>query len=166
MIALLPAIGGAQSVDEYEVKAAFLYNFTKFIEWPETQFPGATFSMCIFGDDPFGHAIDNVTRGKTVNGRVIKIRRVSEIVEARECQILFVGSADRRKTQQLLDAASLPPVLTVGDSVEFLRVGGLIGFSMDDSHVGVIINQNAAEARGLKISAKLLSLATIYKKGK
>jgi hypothetical protein len=164
---LLPAATEyGQTVDEYEVKAAFLYNFSKFVDWPAARATGP-FSICIFGDDPFGIKIEIATRGKTVNGREIRIRRLKDPAEARDCHILFAASADKKKTQQLFDAISLLPVLIVGENEEFLRAGGMVNLSTTgDDRVGVVINNAAAEANGLKISVKLLSLATIYKKGK
>lgn len=153
-----------QSVEEYALKAAFLYNFTKFVEWPPASMAGKTFTIGIFGDDPFGHVIDDVTRGKTVSGREIRIRRLKEPAEARECNIVFVSSTDRKKIQELLDATNGPAVLTVGENREFLIQGGIIHFSIEANHVGIVINKAAAAARGLTVSAKLLSLAKIYDK--
>jgi hypothetical protein len=156
----------AQSVEEYDVKAAFLYNFTKFIEWPPSNPISGDFIIGIFGDDPFGRVIDDQTRGKTVNGHEIQIRRLKEPGDAKHCQIVFVTSTDKKKNQELLDATNSSPVLTVGETKDFLDQGGVIGFAMNDNHVGVIVNNTAAVAKGFKVSAKLLSLAKIYGKGR
>jgi YfiR/HmsC-like len=158
--------GFAQSVEEYDVKAAFLFNFTKFIEWPPSDRSSGNFIIGIFGDDPFGHVIDEQTRGKTVNGRQIEIRRLKDPAEAKDCHIVFVTSTDKKKNQELLDATNRSPVLTVGETKDFLNQGGVIAFAMNDNHVGVIINNTVAVAGGFKVSAKLLSLATIYGKGR
>jgi len=158
--------GFGQTVEEYELKAAFLLNFTRFVEWPPASFSNANFIIGIFGEDPFGRAIDEVTRGKAVNGHQIRIRRLKEPAEARECHLVFVTSTDNKKTQEVLDATNLSPVLTVGESREFLNQGGTIRLSMDGNRVGIVINNAAAEAKGLKVSAKLLSLAKVYEKGK
>ena len=153
-----------QTAEEYEVKAAFLYNFTKFVEWPAKG--AADFVVGIFGDDPFGSALENATRGKSVNGRAIRIHSLKDPTEARDCSIVFVTSTDTRKTAQLLEAVVSTPVLTVGETAEFMKMGGMIRLSVEGNHIGVVINNGAAESAGLKISAKLMSLAQLYKKEK
>jgi hypothetical protein len=155
-----------QTVEEYDLKAAFLYNFTKFIEWPAASLSSGNFVIGIFGDDPFGQVVDDVTRGKAVSGHPIRLRRLKEPAEARDCNMVFVTSTDRKKIQELLDATKGSAVLTVGEDREFLNQGGIIHFSMVNNHVGIVINNAAADAKGLKVSAKLLSLAKIYEKDK
>jgi hypothetical protein len=169
VLGLVMTGGGAvygQAVEEYELKAAFLFNFTKFIEWPPASLSNGAFIIGVFGDDPFGSAIDDVIRGKNVNGHQIQIRRLKEPAEARDCHMVFVSSTDSKKIKELLDATNLSPVLIVGESREFLNQGGTIRFSMDGNRVVIVINNAAAAAKGLKVSAKLLSLAKIYEKGK
>src|SRR5580765_8365753 len=104
------------------------------------------------------------TKGKSVNGREIRIRRLKEPAQAQDCQIVFAASSDKKKLQQLFDAINLLPVLTVGETDEFLRSGGMVSLSTNGDRVEVVINNTFAEANGLKISVKLLSLATIFKK--
>ncbi|HYR89234.1 MAG TPA: YfiR family protein [Terriglobia bacterium] len=165
LLMLIPVMTFAQSVDEYEVKAAFLFNFTKFVEWP----PAAdlhSFDTCILGDDPFGSTIDRLTRGKTVNGLPIQVRRLKEVADAKQCQIVFVSSVEKSKAARLAEAVRGTRILTVGETEDFARAGGMVYLSMENSRVSLVINAAAAESSGLKVSAKLLALATIYKNEK
>ncbi len=151
----------AQQLDEYEVKAAFLYNFTKFVEWPAQS--NSPFAICIYGDDPFGPTIDQLVRGKSVGGRFIIIRRLKEPIEARQCQIAFVTRSEEAKAQKLVEAVQGTPVLTVGERSKFGKLGGMIFLVMQDNHVSVGVNVPAAEKAGLKLSAKLMSVAKQFK---
>src|SRR5437763_2217464 len=99
---LIPSLSDAQAIDEYEVKAAFLYNFTKFVEWPKND--SDAFSICILGDDPFGPTIDQLVKGKTVNGKKLSVRRLKEAVEAKQCQIVYVRAEEKNKAAQLIEA--------------------------------------------------------------
>jgi len=158
----LPAISFGQAVDEYEVKAAFLYNFTKFIEW--TKMPDSdVFNICILGDDPFGIALDQLVKGKAAYGRKIQIQRLKEPVEARQCQIVFVRREEETKAAKLVEAVRGTQALTVSERGKFARTGGMVYLSTKDGHVSVGINPAAAETAGLKVSAKLLSLAKNFK---
>jgi hypothetical protein len=165
LLLALPAMTFGQTVDEYEVKAAFLYNFTKFVEWPSSK-GSSDFVIGIFGDDPFGTALEDATHGKTVNGHSIRIRRLKDPSEARSCGIVFVTATDNKRTTQLFEAIASTPVLTVGETSDFMKLGGMIRLSMDGSRIGVVINSEAAGPAGLKISAKLMSLAQLYGKEK
>jgi len=151
-----------QTVDELEVKAAFIFNFSKFVEWPMGN-SSAPFVIGIFGDDPFGSTIDDLTKGKTVFGRQIQIRRIKDPAEAKQCQIVFVRAAEKDKAAQLLAAVKGDPVLTVGETKEFLKMGGIIFMALDENRVSLMINGASAEQAKLKISAKLMSLARPYK---
>src|SRR5438132_11379739 len=102
----------AQTADEYEVKAAFLYNFTKFVEWPTLPATDA-FNICILGDDPFGGTLDQLIKGKTAYNRKIQIRRLKDPLEARQCQIVFVRHEEEAKAAQLVEAIRGMQVLTV-----------------------------------------------------
>jgi hypothetical protein len=144
---------------EYEVKAAFLLNFTKFTEWPPTAFSDSQsgIAVCILGSDPFGHVLDDIVQGEIVNGRKLTVRRISQPPAPQTCQVLFVeqGFKDPAKT-----LGSLPHgVLTVGEGDRFLRDGGMIAFVIDNRRVRFDINPAAAENGELKLSSKLLSVA-------
>jgi len=159
---MMPSRGTGQEQEEYGVKAAYLLNFTKFVEWPQSTGSGM-FGICILGDDPFETTIDMLTRGKSASGRPIEVRRLKEAAEAKSCQMVFVSSTEGAKASKLVEAVRGTPVLTVGESEDFLRMGGIVALPMDGSHVNIVINAGAANKADLKISAKLLSLIKLYK---
>jgi hypothetical protein len=147
--------------EEYQVKAAFLYNFARFIEWPAEAFqnPGEPFSICVLGEDPFGRALDDAVVGKAITGRLLAVRRISNAGQADGCHVLFVGSAADKRVLSILAAAKRPGVLTVGDAGNSTPEGLIIVFNMENGKVRFEINTAAADRTGLRISAKLLSLA-------
>jgi hypothetical protein len=148
-------------VGEYQLKAAFLFNFAKFVEWPPQAFadPRDPFTICVLGDNPFGAALDDAVRGKTVANRPISIRPVSNSQQARTCQILFISASERKRAHGILEALRNCCVLTVGDTEAFTENGGIVQFRMKDARVRIEIDAEAAERAGLRISSKLLSLA-------
>jgi len=147
-----------QTVDEYEVKAAFLYNFTKFVEWSNIPAPDV-FNICIVGDDPFGLALDQLVKGKTAYNRKIQIRRLKEPGEARQCQIVFMRREEEVKAARVIEAVRGMQVLTVSERRKFATMGGMVVFLMKEGHLTVSINSEAVENAGLRVSAKLMSLA-------
>lgn len=151
-----------QVATEYQVKAAYIYNFTKFIEWPQAIVTPA-FTICILGDDPFESAIDRLTAGKTAYGHPIQVRRPKNEAETKQCQMVFVGAADRSKAVKLIEVTQGSPVFTVGESQEFLRIGGMVILSMEGNLVKVTVNKAPTESAGFKVSANLMTLAKIYK---
>jgi hypothetical protein len=150
----------AQASDEYQVKAAFLYNFVRFVEWPADAFSDSSAPVVIgvVGDDPFGSKIDQMINGKTANGRPLVLKRFTNIKALTFCHILFICSSEKNNLRQALAAAGAG-VLTVGETERFTQMGGIINFTIVDSKVRFAINQVAAERAGLKISAKLLNLS-------
>jgi hypothetical protein len=150
--------GRAQAVDEYQVKAAFLFNFAKFVEWPPHSFasPSDPITICVLGPNPFGHTLEDVVRGKSVDGHVFGVRQIAKMNQAAGCQILFVAGARKQLVEQ-----PPPGVLIVGESEKFAQSGGIIGFRLEGGKVRLEINVEAAEQRKLRISSKLLSLAEI-----
>jgi hypothetical protein len=151
------------SPTEYEVKAAFLYNFTRFVEWPPEGLrdPGAPFVIAIVGRDPFGAVLDETVAGKTAGGRPIEVRRVPRVEEARDAQIVFVSSAERSNIAAILKELDRPGILTVGDTDGFAMRGGAINFTMQARKVRFEINPAVTEQAGLKVSSQLLKLATL-----
>lgn len=149
----------AQPSDEYEVKAAFLYNFVKFVEWPPEAFHDrdAPIIIGVVGDDPFGSKIDQVINGKFANGRRMILKRFHNMKALTYCHMIFICSSERNNLRQILTATGAG-VLTVGESDQFTQSGGIINFTIVESKVRFEINQRAAERAGLKISAKLLIL--------
>jgi YfiR/HmsC-like len=152
---------------EYQVKAAFLFNFAKFIDWPPGAFATTTspFTICILGADPFGTDLDDSLRGKTVAYRSIVIRRCQSEAETRGCQILFVSRSQSRRISEILQGLHGMNVLVVGESDGFAAEGGAIEFILQQDHVRFRINPEAATRAGLMISSKLLALATIVHDG-
>jgi YfiR/HmsC-like len=164
---------GAQPADdplEYRIKAAFLLNFTKFIDWPEESFtePSAPIALCIMGDAPMRATLNQLAVGELVKGRKIAVRSLNETAAPKYCQILFFTAVekDTRPLSGVLPGqlpgslnAAGPGVLTVGEGEGFIRDGGMIAFVIENNRVRFEINQTAAENAGLKLSSKLLSVA-------
>jgi YfiR/HmsC-like len=159
----LPSSAEESQPIEYQLKAAFLFNFVKFIDWPPDSFggPQAPFSICILGGDPFGHLLDDALAGKTVAGRAILVRRCQTDPEARTCQVIFLSRAQARRLPEVLQALRGTSVLLVGESDGFAAGGGSIEFYFQDDRVRFRINPDAASRAGLTISSKLLALAVI-----
>jgi len=149
----------AEQPSEYDVKAAFLLNFTRFVEWPADAFaaPASPFAICVLGKDPFGRALDDILEGESVNGRKLEARRISEAPAARACQMVFFGTTEKDILRAVRSSGH--GVLTVGEGEDFIRAGGAIGFILDNRRVRFDINQAAAEDAGLKLSSKLLNVA-------
>jgi hypothetical protein len=152
--------------DEYQVKAAFLFNFAKFVEWPADTFKAADepITICVWGQDPFGGALEDVVRNKTVAGRPFMVRRVSSAPQAMKCQIVFLASSERKRGRSILDDLKGHSILTVGEAEDFTANGGVINFKLKDARVRIEIDTVAADRAKLRISSKLLSLAEIAKK--
>lgn len=152
---------------EYQLKAAFLFNFAKFIDWPPTSFesPGASFSICILGADPFGRAMDDLLLGKSVGSRDVSVVRRNDVTEVRRCQVVFVSSSEKSRTREILDGLKGTNALVVGETDGFAVAGGAIQFAIEDDHVRFFINTDAADRAGLKVSSKLLSLAHVVHDG-
>jgi hypothetical protein len=152
----------AEVSKEYQVKAAFLYNFTKFVEWPPASFADATSPIVIgvLGQNPFGHELERIVQGRTVNGRAISVIFIHTAgeVPALHLHLLFVpaGEETRLPSAAWQNAA----VVAVGESADFAALGGTIIFTREADKVRFAIKLESAERAGLKISAQLLKLAT------
>lgn len=160
----VPPLVAADTRPEYEVKAAFLLNFTKFIQWPSVAFesPDSPTTICILGDDPFGSALDQAVEGEVVNGRRLTVKRLQRAPTPKSCQVLFISKSENAVTDLL---ASLGMgVLTVSDRDGFLREGGMISFVIENRHVRFDISQRAAARASLTISARMLNVARIVQK--
>jgi hypothetical protein len=154
----------AQELNEYEAKAAFLYNFVKFVEWPAEAFADGSSPLIIgvVGDDKDSGMIDQMINGKTANGRRLVVKRFSSFKALTHCHIVFIRSSERDRIRQTLAAAG-PSTLTVGETESFAEWGGIINFTIVAGKLRLEINQTSAERAGLKISAKLLSLARVIR---
>jgi hypothetical protein len=167
LIAIANLAGGAEPVaEEYQVKGAFLLNFTKFVDWPPQVFqgPGDPIAICILGQNPFGPLLDRAARETVVAKRSVSVRQVSDGQQASQCQIVFVGASERKRSRAWLEALRGKSVLTVGEFEGFLANGGVVNFKLEGERVRIEISTAAADRAGLHISAKLLSLAQSEKK--
>lgn len=152
------------SAQEYQIKAAFLYNFAKFIEWPQAAFApnDAGLNLCLLGEDPFGAALKSI-RGKTVRGKELVIKQFAAAENLEKCHILFISVSEKKRLPQIFNALKNSPVLTVGDMAQFAQAGGIINFIIVENKVRFEINVGAAQQANLKISSDLLRLARIVK---
>ena len=140
---------------EYQVKAAYLYNFVKFIEWPAAAARSATLTICTAGGNPFGAALDDIVRGESINGRAIAARAID--APQAGCDVVFVPRGVT--AADYLRAARTAPILTVGESADFVAQGGIINFVRDAGMIRFEIDRDAAARAGLHISSRRLRLA-------
>lgn len=149
---------------EYLIKAAFLYNFAKFVNWPAEAFPNdsAPLVLCILGKDPFGVALESI-KGKTVGGRKLVIQHLARLEDLEQYHILFITASEEKRLPKILSTIKGKPVLTVSDMKEFAHRGGITNFLTVEKKIHFEINVDAAHLAGLKISSQLLKLAKIVK---
>jgi hypothetical protein len=162
-LSVLAAPARPAAVDEYAVKAAFLYNFAKFVEWPDHAFSDhpTAHHFCFYGADPFGLSLATALAGKVVQGRSVVLLHPSLPAELPGCQIVFLSREDGEKLPEVIHAVSGRPVLLVGEADGFAERGGMINFFVQDDHVRFEINRSAAAAAGLEVSSRLLGLAKV-----
>ena len=146
---------------EYQLKAVFLMNFAKFVEWPTTAFRSAqnALTICVLGENPFGHDLDDVVRGQVAADRALAVKRLAQVQREDNCHVLFVSAAEKTRTERILGVLRNAPTLTVGEGDDFAAAGGMIGLFIDDNKIRFEVNLDAADRAGLKISSKLLKLA-------
>jgi hypothetical protein len=160
------AFGGlGEEIDEYQVKAVFLCNFAKFVEWPAQTFKTADdpIVICVIGRNPFGKALETAASRSRAQGRKITVAEIAEVRPGCMCQILFVATIERKPLRSLLERIGESGILTVGESEGFTANGGVVNFKLVDSQVRFEINPDAARRENLRISSKLLTLAEIRK---
>jgi hypothetical protein len=159
----VPQLARAQSAaDEYQVKAAFLFHFAQFLVWPSSA-PNAadpSLSLCIFDDEPRRQELQSTIEGKSIGTRVFRVRLMSQPQEIQGCNILFLSRDEARRQAPILKSLRAMPVLTVGETPNFLSDGGMIRFHIEDGKIRFDINLAAAESSHLQISSRLLLLAT------
>jgi len=150
----------AQSLED-EIKAAFLYNFAKFVEWPPDAFasPDEPITFCLVGRDPFGRVLDDLLAGEHVRHRRLAVRRVERAGRLDGCHILFVSPTEKGRFAALLRGIDTQRVLTVSDSLEFLAAGGHVSFFVEGSRVRFAVNQEACERAEFRMSSKLMQVA-------
>jgi hypothetical protein len=166
-VALAPGVDGAEAAPEYQVKAVFLFNFTRFVEWPPQAFatPGEPFVIGILGDDPFGARIDDVTRNERIGEHPLLVRRYRHAEEIGDCQMLFIGRDESAGFGKVVARFNHRAVLIVSEIEGSAEQGAMIQFATESSHVRLRINADAARGAGLVVSSKLLHLAEIVSPG-
>ena len=145
---------------EDEIKAAYLYNFTKFVEWPALAFPKtpSPFVICVAADASFERAVDRIVTGEKIGDRALRLVHVDGD-DVAGCHVLFVGRSQQERAPRLLAAIGTAPVLTVSDAPRFLQQGGMILFVLENNRVRFDINVRAADRAGVRVSSKLLRVA-------
>jgi hypothetical protein len=148
---------------EYQVKAAFLLNFAKFIEWPPNVFQGekSPITVCIFRYDPFGSALDDIIRGKNINNRELLARRINELPDLKACQLLFVSNTEDKHLSEILNSLKGASALVVGESEDFAERGGGVQFFLENNKLRFAVNVDAVQRAHLAVSSKVLALARI-----
>jgi len=146
---------------EYQLKAAYIYNFAKFIDWPPSAFSDdkAPFVIGMLGGNPFGNNLERTIVGKEVNARPIVLRPFASAKDASKCHLLFISNSMQDRLPEIFTALRGAPVLTVGETEKFIEAGGMVRFVEDSKKIRFQINDEAAKAAHMKISSKLLSLS-------
>lgn len=159
LVSQIPALSSANNIDEYTIKAAFIYNFARFTEWPDES---KELRVCIYGEDPFGASIDKLN-GKQSNGRTIKVIRTRSIEEVKSCHIAFLNiiPPERRLFARALNDIKGANVLTISDVEGVVSFGVMIGLNIDNNKVAFDVNHTVAKTTDIEISAKLLRLAKV-----
>jgi len=162
LLAALDAHAGP-SVTEYQVKAVFLLNFAKYVDWPAEAFATATTPIVIgvLGEDNFKGDLEGAVKGRSIGGRTIVTRHVTADDEVDSCHILFISSSERLRLGEILGKTKTLPILTVGECDQFTEKGGIINFTLKEGKVRLEIELNAARQSRLRISSRLLSVADV-----
>jgi hypothetical protein len=148
---------------EYDLKAAFLFNFAQFVEWPAEDFAagGAPIVIGILGSDPFGRSLDDIVAGETIRNRPLVVRHYRTVEQVDTCHILFISSSEAGQLEHIVKTLGRRSVLTVGETRDFTNRSGMIGFDVSQKHLRLRINLGAAQEARLTISSKLLRQAQI-----
>jgi len=150
----------ADRPSEYQVKAAYLYNFGKFVSWPADAGPTSEFDVCILGTDPFGSLLDATVSDSTINGKRVIARRITRAQDAASCRVVFIAASESQRLGSDLAVLSKLHILTVSDNPHFLERGGMIQFVLEGDRVRFAVNLTAAQEAGLTLSSELLKVAT------
>jgi hypothetical protein len=166
LILLVPRVHSQPQ--EYEVKAAFLYNFAQFCEWPSSAFASTNspFVIGVLGDNPFNSTLDDLVRGEKVQQRPLEFRRFRSVSEIKECHILFISRSESSRVQSILNSLEGRPILTVSDIDRFAMRGGMIRFLTEQKKIKLRINISETRKAGLNISSKVLNLAEVVQNPK
>jgi uncharacterized protein DUF4154 len=158
-----PVAAQSISSNEYPVKAAFLFHFAQFVDWPDGAFQEANSPLvyCTIGEDEFKGALEASLLGKKIDAHPIQIRHTKQISEIQGCHVLFLGEGEKKLLPAVMASLRGSPVLIVGESERFVQDGGMIGFFLEENKIRFEVNLESAEKAQLRISAKLLALAKI-----
>ncbi len=159
----------AQSVSkEYQIKAAFIFNFAQFVQWPATVMTNADtpFSIGVLGEDPFGKALDETVQGEAINGHKIVLQHAQRINDLTNCQIIFICKSEKSRLKEIMTGIDSGAILTVSEIDGFAENGGIINFYLVGNKVHFEINPAIAHRANLKVSSQLLSLGRIIRTGK
>jgi hypothetical protein len=161
----LPWPAAAQTATAPALKAAFLYNFAKFTEWPaDALAPSQPLVLCVMNDREVGEALVDLTKGRTIDSHALVVSTIKpESPELESCRLLFMSGLDLPRSRALVDSVAGKPVLTVSDVDKFARLGGVAHFFIEDGTMRFTVNLDAAQRAGLRLSSKFLSLARIVK---
>jgi hypothetical protein len=162
----MSSVLGQQRPTDYQVKAAYLYNFGRFVEWPAHvgAANGDSFTVCVLGQDPFGPALDAVLAGESIGGKNVVAKRISNPQESVNCRILFLASAEGGRLNQIIQTLDKEAVLTVSDMPQFSQRGGMIQFVLEGNRVRFEVNLAATQRAGLTLSSELLKVATAVRR--
>lgn len=163
---MLVSVMAQAQIAEYAVKAAFLYKFGFFVEWPDSAFPSPTspINLCIVGTDPFGKSLDTVVAGEQVNGHNVVVHRLKTVGPNPACHILYASGSEEQSKAQIIELLRGSNVLIVSDGAKYKSGSGIINFVIADNRVRFDIDEEAAAQNGLLISSKLMSLALNVKR--
>lgn len=152
---------------DFQVKAAYLYNFGRFVEWPgkATAAHGDAFTICVLGRDPFGPILDAALAGGTIAGKGVVAKRISSPEESGNCQILFLSLTEDSRLSKIIETVDKNAVLTVSDMPQFVERGGMIQFVLEGNRVRFEVNLTATQRAGLTPSSELLKVATAVRRG-
>jgi hypothetical protein len=167
LLLVVPSLRSQQpKPNEYQVKAAYLYNFGRFVQWPAKVAANddSTFTICVLGQDPFGPLLDSTLAGESIGGKPVVTRRLSKPQEAADCRILFINSTEQKHLREILVALEKEAVLTVSDMPDFSRRGGMIQFVLEGERVRFEVNLARAENARLTLSSELLKVALVVRK--
>lgn len=158
--AAMPAPAQERTLDEYQIKALFIFNLVQFVEWPAGahQTPDSPIRIGILGDNPFSGTLVAATKNEKVNGRALSVEQITEPTALSDCHVVFVSRSERGRLQAILDVVARRPVLTVGDTPGFAERGGIINFYREGEKVRFELNRSAAHAANLKLSSQLIRL--------
>jgi hypothetical protein len=164
--ARLGAQARAGEMDEYQVKAGFVSGFASFVEWPHSVFSGPIdpLAICVLGASPFGPSLDSMASGRIVEGRALIVRQIPDVRHAGGCHILFISSSEHLRLRAILQWLQDLSVFSVGDTSDFIAEGGIVSLRVENGRVRIDINAEAAQARHLRVSSRLLQLARIVKR--